>query len=120
MASVAHVLVVDDEPRILRLVRTSLSLAGYEVLTTTSGDEAIGLVQSESPEVVLLDVVMHPVDGLTVLRRLRTFSQIPVLLFTARTYTAEQIRDFGANGIIAKPFRTNEMVKTIGAILTAS
>jgi len=111
--------VVDDEPRILRLVRTSLSLAGYDVLTTTSGEEAINLVQSEVPDVVLLDVVMDSVDGLTVLKKLRSFSQIPVLLFTARTYSADQVRDLGANGIVSKPFHPDELVKTIEAVMRA-
>jgi len=118
MVPTARVLVVDDEPRILRLVRASLSLAGFEVLTTTSGAEAISLVQSESPDIVLLDVVMHPVDGLTVLKGLRAFSHIPVLLFTARRYTTEEARDLGANGVIAKPFRAETMVRSIETALS--
>ena len=117
--AIPRVLVVDDEPRILRLVRASLSVAGYEVFTTSSGEEAISLVQSEVPDIVLLDVVMRPVDGLEVLKRLRAFSQIPVLLFTARTYSPDQVRALGANGIISKPFRPEEMVKRIRAVLSA-
>lgn len=112
-----RVLVVDDEPGILRIVRINLSLAGYEVLTTASGEEAIRLSQSESPDIVLLDVLLRPLDGLQVLKRLRDFSQVPVLLFTARSYTADQALEVGANGIIAKPFRPDELVKKIKDVL---
>ena len=119
MRNVPKVLLVDDEPRILRVVRASLSFAGYEVLTTSSGEEAVSLVKSEAPDVILLDVVMQPVDGLEVLKELRTFSQVPVLLFTARNYSADQVRELGANGIIRKPFRSDEMVKSIRAVLSA-
>jgi two-component system, OmpR family, KDP operon response regulator KdpE len=113
MDSPRRVLVVDDEPRILRLASISLSMAGYEVITTARGEDVISLVQSENPDIVLLDVVMDPVDGLTILKRLRAFSQIPVLLFTARTYADEQVRIFGANGVVSKPFRPDELAKAI-------
>jgi len=111
------VLVVDDEPGILRIVRLNLSLAGYEVLATTSGEEAIGLVQSKSPDLVLLDVLLRPLDGLQVLKRLRAFSRVPVLLFTASSYSTEQVQELGANGFVAKPFRPDELVNKIKNVL---
>ena len=73
-----HVLVVDDESRVLRFVEISLSQAGYEVITTTSGEEALQLAKSEKPDIVLLDVLMVPMSGMHVLVELRTFSQVPV------------------------------------------
>jgi two-component system response regulator VicR len=108
-----RVLVVDDEPGILRIVRVNLSMAGYEVITETSGEQAIKLVQSESPDLVLLDVLLQPLDGLQILEKIRTFSQVPVLLFTARSFSADQALKLGANGIIAKPFRPGDLVKRI-------
>ncbi len=111
------VLVVDDEPRILRTVRTSLTLAGYRVLTTASGEDAVKLVKLDKPDLVLLDVVMQPVDGLEVLRRIRAFSQVPVLLFTVTRYTDSEVRDLGANGLVAKPYNPQWLAQKIKDVL---
>jgi len=79
-----RVLVIDDEPGILRFVSVSLSVAGYDVVGTTSGEEGLKLVESLKPEVVLIDILMVPLTGFEVLERLRVFSQLPVIVFTAR------------------------------------
>jgi len=115
-----RVLVVDDEPGILRIVRVNLFMAGYEVLTEKSGEEAIQLVQSERPDLVLLDVLLRPVNGLEVLKRIRTFSRVPVIFFTARSFSDDQAMKLGANGIITKPFRTEELIKKIKDVLDNS
>ena len=73
-------LVVDDEPGILRFVSIRLRLAGYDVTTTTSGEEALKLVQSEKPDIILLDILMQPLSGFDVLDRLRVFSDYYPLL----------------------------------------
>jgi DNA-binding response OmpR family regulator len=112
-----RVLVVDDEPGILRFTSAGLALAGCEVATTTSGEEALRLVKANEPDVVILDVLMVPMTGFDVLDRLRTFSQVPVIVFTARSFIAEQALKLGANGHIAKPFRPEELVKKIKEVL---
>jgi two-component system KDP operon response regulator KdpE len=78
-----RVLVVDDEPGILRFVSTTLKIAGFDVIVTASGEEALQLAQSQTPDIVLLDVLMQPLTGFDVLQRLRAFSQVPVIVFTA-------------------------------------
>lgn len=117
MGNKKRVLVVDDEPGVLRFIDISLSQAGYEVTTTTSGKEALHLVKSEQPDIVILDVLMVPMSGFDVLVELRTFSQIPVIIFTARSVVVEQAMKFGANGFLAKPFKPEELIKKIEEIL---
>jgi len=117
MVDKKRILVVDDEPGILRFVSTSLGLAGYDVLTTTSGEEALQLARSQRPDIMLLDVLMQPLTGFDVLDRLRTFSKMPVLVFTARKDIAERAIKEGANGYITKPFVPNELVKKIQEVL---
>ncbi len=112
-----RVLVVDDEPGVLRFINIGLSHAGYEVTTTTNGKEALRLVKSEKPDIVLLDVLMVPMSGFDVLNKLRTFSQVPVIIFTARSSIDRQAMKLGANGFIAKPFRPEELLKKIKELL---
>ncbi len=117
MPTKERVLVVDDEAGILRFVKTSLSLVGYEVVTTTSGEEALRLVESEKPDIMLLDVLMTPTSGFDVLAKLRTFSQLPVVVFTARNDIGNNAMKVGANDFIAKPFKPDELTKKIRGIL---
>ncbi len=112
-----RVLVVDDEPGILRIVHTILSMAGYEVLAETSGEEAIKLVRSKSPDLVLLDLILRPLSGSQVLEKIRAFSRVPVVLFSAHSFSVEQALKLGANGFIAKPFRPDELVSKINEVL---
>ena len=97
----------------------SLSLAGYEVRTTTDAQEALELVRSEAPDIVLTDIVMAPMDGFQLLDKLRSFSDVPVIVFTAQTIIAELALKTGANDFIAKPFRPGELEKKIAAVLDA-
>lgn len=112
-----RVLVVDDEPAVLRFTSVSLSVAGYEVVTATGGEEALKLVDSAKPDIVLLDLVMEPLTGLDVLARLRAFSQLPVIAFSARSDLGAIALKEGANGFIAKPFRPDQLVKKIADTL---
>lgn len=107
------VLVVDDEPAVLRFISVSLSMAGYEVVTATSGEEALKLIASERPDIMLLDLVMEPLSGLDVLARLRAFSQMPVIVFSARSDLGAIALKKGANGFVVKPFRPDQMTKKI-------
>ena len=112
-----RVLVVDDEPSMLRFIRVSLTVSGYEVITTTSGQEALRLVESEKPDIMLLDILMAPVTGFDVLERLRAFSEMPVIVFTAQSRITKQALELGASDSIGKPFRPDELVTRIRAII---
>jgi DNA-binding response OmpR family regulator len=111
------VLVIDDEQGILEFVKKSLTLAGYDVTTTTTGEEGLKLAVSEQPDIILLDILMAPMSGFDVLDNLRTFSQVPVIVFTARSFIASQAIKFGANDSISKPFRPADLVSKITAII---
>ena len=99
-------MVVDDESGVLRFVSVSLSLADYNVITITSGEEGLKLVESAKPDVMLLDLVMTPLTGYDVLEKLRVFSRLPVIVFTARSDAHAQVLKDGANCFITKPFGT--------------
>ena len=114
-----RVLVVDDEPGVIRFVKINLTLAGFEVVTTTSGEEALPLIESEKPDILLLDILMTPITGFDILVELRTFSQLPVIVFTARNDIGAIAIKEGANGFIAKPFKPDELIKKIQEILVA-
>jgi two-component system, OmpR family, KDP operon response regulator KdpE len=111
------VLVVDDEPKVLRFIEIDLKLKGFEVITTTSGENALRLAQSEKPDVILLDVIMPEMDGFEVLKQLRTFSQLPVIAFSASPGNFDESIRLGANTFISKPFSTDDMAKKIKAFI---
>ena len=111
------ILVVDDDLAILKFTCVSLSLAGYEVFTTTDGKEAIKLVDSKKPDVMVLDLVMFPMLGFEVLESVRCFSEVPVIVFSARSDFAAKALKEGANEFIAKPFRPEQLIQKIQDIL---
>lgn len=113
-----QVLVVDDDEKILRFLRSSLRLAGYEVVTAAGGEEALQLVNSERPHIVVLDILMSPVDGFEVLNRLRAGSKkLPVIAISAHASSADKALSLGASDFLAKPFRPDELIKKIKAIV---
>jgi two-component system KDP operon response regulator KdpE len=112
-----RVLVIDDEPGVIRFVKINLALAGYNVITALNGEEGLKLVQSEKPDIILLDILMEPMTGFDVLVKLRKFSQVPVIVFTARNDIGTLAITEGANGFIAKPFKPDELKKKIREIL---
>ncbi len=112
-----RVLIVDDEPQIGKIFGIKLTLSGYDVLSTTSGAEAIELVRTQKFDVMLLDILMPDVTGLDVLDEVRTFSQIPIVVFTARPDIAEVAKRFGANDFIAKPLLPEALVEKIRIVL---
>ena len=112
-----RILVVDDDVKILRFLRTSLKLSGYEVFTATSGEEALELFKSEKPDIMLLDILMPGMYGFEVLTRLRTVSELPVIAFSAHASTAEEALQLGANDFLAKPFKPDELIERIRSLL---
>lgn len=112
-----RVLVVDDERDILNFIWVKLTSVGYEVLTTTNGQEALEWLQKEKFDIVLLDILMETVSGFEVLDKLRTFSQVPVIVFTRQSFIADLALKMGASDYIAKPFDPEELVRKIKGIL---
>jgi DNA-binding response OmpR family regulator len=115
-----RVLIVDDQPQIGRVFGLKLKYAGYDVVTTTSGAEAIELVRKQSFDVMLLDVLMPDLSGMDVLVEVRTFSQIPIILFTGRVDIFETAKSFGANDYVSKPLDPDYLVEKIEAVLAES
>ncbi len=111
------VLVVDDHPKVLRFIEIDLKLRGFLVITTTSGEEALELVKSARPDLMLLDMVMPETDGFDVLKRLREFSKLPVIAFSASPGNYDEAIRCGANDFINKPFKPDEMVTRIKGLL---
>jgi DNA-binding response OmpR family regulator len=111
------VLLVDDERAILRVFGIKLKISGFDVITAPGGQEALDLVASESPDIMLLDVLMPGIDGFEVLEKLRTCSALPVIVFSARPENAQKALSLGANDFIAKPLDMDELVKKIENLL---
>jgi DNA-binding response OmpR family regulator len=113
-----RILVVDDEPGIGNILRIKLRLHGYEVITTTSGAEAIEIIRTQEPDIVLLDVLMPVVTGMEVLDKVRSFSQVPIIIFTAKPDIVQFAMKLGANDSIAKPFEPDQLVAKIELVLS--
>jgi len=112
-----RVLIVDDEPRILRFVSISLVAHGYEVMTATSGLGALELITSQQPDIMLLDMVIPQMSGLEVLQKLRSFSRLPVIAFSANSSLSQKALEMGADDFLDKPFMPDELLRRMEAIL---
>ena len=111
------ILLVDDEPGILRVLSIKLRVSGYDVITASHGQEALDLIRSASPDIVLLDVIMPGIDGFEVLKELRITSRLPVIAYSAGTSNMQEALRLGANDFVNKPFDVNELVKRVGLLL---
>lgn len=112
-----RILVVDDEPGIVNVLRIKLRLSGFDVITTTSGAEAIELARNREPDIMLVDILMPEVTGMDVIHKVREFSPVPIIVFTAKPDIAEFALNLGANDSIAKPFDPEQMVHKIETVL---
>lgn len=112
-------LVVDDEQRIAEAVAMNLELEGFQVLTASSGEEALEKVTEELPDIVILDVMMPDVDGFETLRRIREVSTTPVIMLTVRGDESDRVRglDLGADDYMTKPFSPRELVSRVRAVM---
>ena len=114
-----RILVVDDEPRIIGFIRMNLELEGHQVLEAHDGLEALEAVRTKLPDIVLLDVMMPELDGFETLRMLREFSDIPVIMLTAKGEENDRVYglELGADDYITKPFGPRELSSRIKAVL---
>ena len=112
-----RILVVDDHPKVLAFIAIDLELRGFGVSTATSGEEALKKVDSENPDIILLDILMPGMSGFEVLQKLRPSTDIPVIAFSASPENQEPAIRAGANMFIHKPFDPDDMAKKIGELV---
>lgn len=117
-----RVLVVDDDPQVLRLLRVNFELEGYEVMSATNGEEALELVRGDSPDVVVCDVMMPGIDGLEVVRRLRADPAtvtLPLVVVSAKAQRSDvrQGLKLGADAYVTKPFDPAELLDVVAQLL---
>jgi two-component system, OmpR family, KDP operon response regulator KdpE len=110
------VLVVDDQPKLLKFIEIDLKLRGFSVVTTSSGEEALRLVDVKNPDIVLLDMVMPGMDGCEVLKKLRASSNLPVIAFSASPGNQDLALNAGADEFMHKPFDPDDMARKIKAL----
>ncbi len=114
-----RILVVDDEPRMIRFIRLNLEHDGFEVIEAGDGLQALNQVRDALPDLVLLDVAMPELDGFEALRLLREISSVPVIMLTARADEDDRVRglELGADDYVTKPFSPRELVSRVRAVL---
>ena len=116
------ILVVDDEELLVKGIRFNLQNEGYDVITGNTGLEALQLAQSHDPDLIILDVMMPEMDGLTACGKIREFSNVPIILLTAKTDDMDKLMGFdvGADDYLTKPFNILELKARIRALLRRS
>jgi two-component system KDP operon response regulator KdpE len=112
-----RILLVDDDQRILNFLRLKLAVSGYEVITATTGEMAVELFETRKPDIIVMDVLMPGVSGLEVLKALRAFSDIPILVISASTDNGAKAMRLGASSFMPKPLDPDELVNRVGEIL---
>ncbi len=112
-----RILVVDDHPKVLAFVEIDLKLRGFDVITATSGEEALRKAMSEHPDIILLDILMPGMSGFEVLEALRKKTDTPVIAFSASPENQDPAIRAGANMFIHKPFDPDEMARKIGELV---
>jgi DNA-binding response OmpR family regulator len=113
------ILAVDDEPLYQHLLKVNLEKEGYEVITASNGEDALDMVSSRHPDLVIMDIMMPKLDGLTTSERIRQFSNIPIIVLTARGEESDRVRglNIGADDYVVKPFSATELIARVRAVL---
>ncbi len=119
---VTRVLIVDDDHAVLSGLRRALALEGYAVLTAEDGESGLTTADSEKPDLVVLDVMLPGIDGLTVCQRLRNISSAPILMLSAKDTTTDRVAGLnqGADDYLVKPFALDELLARVRALLRRS
>ena len=120
--SASTILIVDDEPQIRRVMLTTLTSHGYSVIEAASGEEALGKIRTERPDLILLDVNMPGISGLETCAEIRTSSDVPIIMLTIRNSERDKVEalDAGADDYVVKPFGVQELMARIRAALRRS
>lgn len=118
----ARILVVDDEPNLVDLIRTTLERQDYDVIEASDGAEGVEKVRTDLPDLVILDVMMPNLDGYAALKEIREISTVPVLMLTVKASEADKVRglELGADDYLAKPFGHRELTSRVKALLRRS
>lgn len=113
------ILVVDDEPLYIRLLKVNLEAEGYDVSTAVNGEEALESLSVEMPDLIIMDVIMPKLDGVTACMRIRQFSNVPIILLTALGEEHDRVNglNIGADDYVVKPFSATELVARVRAVL---
>lgn len=116
------ILIADDEPRYLRLLEANLRSDGYEVITASDGLEAVETFSSNPVDLILMDVMMPNLDGFAACQRIRQFSNVPIIILTAKGEEQDRVRglDMGADDYLVKPFSATELLARVRAVLRRS
>lgn len=119
MADTSHILVVEDEPKLAQLLADYLRPEGYEVSVLNEGTGAVDFVRERSPDFIILDLMLPGVDGLTICREVRQFSDVPIMMLTAKVDEIDRLvgLELGADDYVCKPFSTREVVARVKIIL---
>ena len=114
-----RILAVDDEPLYQHLLKVNLEKEGYEVITANNGEEALDIVSNRHPDLVIMDIMMPKLDGITASERIRQFSNIPIIILTARGEEQDRVRglNIGADDYMVKPFSATELIARVRAVL---
>ena len=112
-----RILVVDDHPGVLRFIEIDLKLRGFEVFSATSGKQALELMNSIKPDIALLDMIMPGISGFEILKELRSFTDMPVIAFSASPGNQDQALQLGASDFVHKPFDPDDMARKIRVLL---
>ena len=115
----ARILAVDDDEGVLSVLRRSLALEGYDITCAEAGEEALALVSSMAPDLIILDVMLPGIDGFTVCGRVRSTGDVPILMLTARDTVPDRVEglDHGADDYLVKPFVIDELLARVRALL---
>ena len=113
-----RVLIVDDEPRYLRLLEANLRTEGYEVATAQDGVQAVDIFSSQPIDLILLDIMMPRMDGFSTCQRIREYSNVPIIMLTAKGEEQDRVRglDLGADDYLVKPFDLKELLARLRAV----
>jgi DNA-binding response OmpR family regulator len=114
-----RILVVDDEPLYQHLVTVNLEKEGYEVITANNGEDAIEMVSVSHPDLIIMDVMMPKLDGITACERIHQFSNVPIIMLTAKGEEQDRVHglNVGADDYVVKPFSATELVARVRAVL---
>ncbi len=119
MSKKTSVLLVDDDPQLIRLVRANLESVGYKVLVAMNAHSALELVDMETPDIIILDIMLPEMDGYELCQRIREFSSVPIIMLTAKVEDVDKVRGLklGADDYLTKPFNVQELLARIDAVL---